>query len=157
MRASYIGPAVPHTPLTRRPRQAPPSRRGTTVVCRSSQSQRGGLRVLEWTGGVLPQGKLVAAVKAAWRQLWLAFMRELAPQSNTGGYSRPTYGFRNDIGTADFPAEGGRYVLYLGANAFSADLPPATCIPSLPSQPPQLTMASPSPQATRALGATGWR
>jgi len=52
--------------------------------------------------------------KAGWREAWLTFMRELAPQSKDGGYTRPTYTFQNQIGERDFPAEPGRYVVYLG-------------------------------------------
>ncbi|CAM9768445.1 unnamed protein product [Phaeothamnion confervicola] len=41
-------------------------------------------------------------------------MRELAPQSSDGGYVRPTYGFRGTIGSPEFPADSGRYHVYLG-------------------------------------------
>ena len=85
----------------------------------SSSSSAGGLRLLEWAGrtGILPgQGTIVKTAKFGWNQLWLTFMRELAPQSNDGGYKRPSYTFQHRIGQhPDFPAvTDGRYVLYLG-------------------------------------------
>eukprot|EP00887_Chlorella_sp_A99_P002660 scaffold6.g2660.t1 len=41
-------------------------------------------------------------------------MRELAPQSAGGGYVRPSYTFTHLIGDPSFPAEPGRYHLYVG-------------------------------------------
>jgi putative glutathione S-transferase len=84
------------------------------TACESNNTSRGGFRVLEWTGDLLPQGRLVSTAKFTWRQLWLAFMRELAPQSSDGGYQRPSYGFQGFIGSSEFPVEAGRYFLYLG-------------------------------------------
>lgn len=97
--------------------RGPPSRRSTRH--RSSYTVKawlnvGGFRLLEWTGAIVPQGRLVTAAKFTWRQLWLAFMRELAPQSTTGAYQRPSYTFQNCIGDVEFPVEVGRYVIYLG-------------------------------------------
>lgn len=83
------------------------------ILCQSAKSN-GGLRILEWTGSVVPQGLLVKTAKYAWRQAWLTLMKELAPQNKSGGYSRPTYTFQNPIGSPEFPEESGRYVLYLG-------------------------------------------
>lgn len=40
-------------------------------------------------------------------------MAELAPQSADGSYVRPSYGFRGQLGTADFPLEEGRYHMYV--------------------------------------------
>jgi putative glutathione S-transferase len=72
------------------------------------------LNLLEWTGAVVPQGQLVKTAKLGWRTLWLTFMTELAPQSGDGVYSRPPAAYQSRIGSAQFPAEAGRYVLYLG-------------------------------------------
>jgi len=66
--------------------------------CRAGPRVSKGLSVLEWTGNVVPQGTLVKGVKLGWRQLWLAFMRELAPQDRTGGYQRPSYASAGFIG-----------------------------------------------------------
>ncbi|KXZ42037.1 hypothetical protein GPECTOR_218g461 [Gonium pectorale] len=41
-------------------------------------------------------------------------VRELAPQTRTGQYSRPAYSFGSRIGDPQFPPEAGRYHLYLG-------------------------------------------
>jgi len=74
-----------------------------------------GLGILEWTGGLVPQGGIVTAAKLGWKQIWLAFMRELAPQSSKGEYQRPGYAFDGAIGEGEFPLElNGRYVLYIG-------------------------------------------
>jgi hypothetical protein len=40
-------------------------------------------------------------------------MAELAPQSSDGSYVRPTYGFKGQLGTAEFPLEEGRYHMYV--------------------------------------------
>ncbi|PNW72916.1 hypothetical protein CHLRE_14g611517v5 [Chlamydomonas reinhardtii] len=73
-----------------------------------------GFSLLEWTNQVLPQGQLVSGVKEGWKMAWMAMMRELAPQSKDGAYTRPTYAFGGRLGEAEFPAEAGRYHLYLG-------------------------------------------
>lgn len=86
-------------------------RRGRLLVACNAGSP---FKVLELTGKFLPQGQLVKVAKSGWRELWLTFMRELAPQNKAGSYSRPGYTFQGRIGNADFPAESGRYVLYLG-------------------------------------------
>ena len=54
---------------------------------------RGGLGLLEWAGGVVPQGAVVGAAKAGWRGAWAAMVAELAPQDAAGGYARPAAGF----------------------------------------------------------------
>lgn len=41
-------------------------------------------------------------------------MAELAPQSKSGSYERPSYASTGVIGSSQFPDEGGRYQLYLG-------------------------------------------
>lgn len=90
------------------------NRRVHVAVAKQDQpGTKGGLRVLEWTGGLLPQGQLVKTAKFGWQTLWLTFMRELAPQSSDGNYKRPSYTFQNRIGDPTFPPHG-RYFLYLG-------------------------------------------
>ena len=75
--------------------------------------------VLEWAGGVVPQGALVRTAKAGWRGTWAAMVAELAPQDASGGYQRPVAGFL----AADFRPGGvgstsgalpEEYVLYVG-------------------------------------------
>ncbi|KAK9868292.1 hypothetical protein WJX84_005861 [Apatococcus fuscideae] len=73
-----------------------------------------GLGVLEWTGKLIPQGLLVKGVKTGWRTAWELMMKELAPQSSDGDYTRPSYGYIHSIGTPEFPEETNRYVLYVG-------------------------------------------
>ncbi|KAG2492999.1 hypothetical protein HYH03_008663 [Edaphochlamys debaryana] len=73
-----------------------------------------GFSLLEWSNKVLPQGQLVGGVKEGWRLAWAAMMREMAPQSRDGAYQRPQYAFGGKIGDPAFPAEAGRYHLYLG-------------------------------------------
>ena len=92
------------------------NRQSCRILCQQGQNPgtKGGLRVLEWTGGLLPQGQLVKTAKFGWQTVWLTFMRELAPQSSDGMYKRPSYSFQHRIGDADFPAQPGRYFLYLG-------------------------------------------
>lgn len=46
-----------------------------------------GLSLLSLPG--VPRAALVGAARLAWRQSWLALMRELAPQSTFGAYVRP--------------------------------------------------------------------
>lgn len=52
-----------------------------------------------------PQGSLVflTGVKSGWRFAWQTMMKELAPQTADGSYSRPSYDFQAKIGDADFP------------------------------------------------------
>ncbi|KAL6779675.1 hypothetical protein ACKKBG_A13255 [Auxenochlorella protothecoides x Auxenochlorella symbiontica] len=89
------------------------SRARNLTTCGATRPKKG-LSILEWTGGVIPQGVLVSGVKAAWKAAWLTFMRELAPQDAEGAYVRPTYSFEGVLGSPDFPLETGRYRLYLG-------------------------------------------
>lgn len=86
----------------------------TDEMRRESTSSWRGLRLLEWTNGIVPQSSLVTAAKFGWKSIWLTFMRELAPQSDNGSYSRPKYAFQHRIGDKDFPFESGRYAVYLG-------------------------------------------
>ncbi|CAM9160868.1 unnamed protein product [Choristocarpus tenellus] len=73
-----------------------------------------GFGILELAGGVLPQGMIVKSAKLAWKTIWLQMMRELAPQSADGSYVRPSYDFRGWLGKGRFPAEEGRYHVYIG-------------------------------------------
>lgn len=88
--------------------------RKVTCSAERSGSSRKGLGILEWTGKNVPQGPLVQAAKFSWKQIWLVFMNELAPQSKDGAYKRPGYAFNGRVGSFEFPVEAGRYVLYLG-------------------------------------------
>lgn len=104
------------------PRRYPPlprilsTKTSRRVACSAERagSSRKGLGILEWTGKNLPQGPLVQAAKFSWKQIWLVFMNELAPQSKDGAYMRPGYAFNGRLGSFEFPVEAGRYVLYLG-------------------------------------------
>ena len=82
--------------------------------------------MLEWTGKLVPQGLLVkgilsqnscltmrdlqkcicyvfAGVKTGWKFAWQTMMKELAPQTADGSYSRPSYDFQARIGDPNFP------------------------------------------------------
>jgi putative glutathione S-transferase len=75
-----------------------------------------GFNLLENTSKILPQGNLVKVAKGSWNLIWKRMMAELAPQSKTGSYERPSYKSNGKIGSGadDFPDEKGRYHLYLG-------------------------------------------
>eukprot|EP00879_Flechtneria_rotunda_P003181 GHRR01003404.1.p1 GENE.GHRR01003404.1~~GHRR01003404.1.p1 ORF type:complete len:405 (+),score=101.52 GHRR01003404.1:151-1365(+) len=88
-------------------------RRAITVLARSQQVDKG-FSLLEWTSKLVPQGALVTGAKTGWRLAWQAMVRELAPQDQTGNYSRPKYAFDEQIGTPQFPAASGRYHVYVG-------------------------------------------
>jgi len=81
-----------------------------------TSGNNGGLRILEWAGrgGLLPQPLLVQTAKTGWREAWKIMVSELAPQSKSGDYIRPTYGFQGKLGTSEHPAVPGRYQLYVG-------------------------------------------
>ena len=89
------------------------NKKNARVVCLAS-GDKGGLKLLEWSGKLVPQGPLVKTAKMAWKQVWLTFMQELAPQSQKGEYKRPTYQFNGRIGDAEFPVEPGRYAILVG-------------------------------------------
>ena len=108
-----------------RPRSAARSHRAPLTVRAASEGGDGGpeapkdvkaahkgLSLLSITGAIIPQGKLVYAVKLAWKTAWEVFMRELAPQSTKGGFVRPISAFAG-ADTALSP-DAGRYVLYVG-------------------------------------------
>ncbi|KAK9916212.1 hypothetical protein WJX75_000127 [Coccomyxa subellipsoidea] len=73
-----------------------------------------GFGLLEWTGKVISQGTLVKGAKMGWHFAWETMMKELAPQTKDGSYARPTYKLKGVIGSPEFPAETGRYHLYVG-------------------------------------------
>ena len=74
-----------------------------------------GFNILETTSKVLPQGKLVKTAKNSWTFVWKRFMAELAPQSKSGSYERPSYKSNGSIGESNtFPDDAGRYHLYVG-------------------------------------------
>jgi putative glutathione S-transferase len=77
-----------------------------------------GFNLLEVASKVVPQGNIVRVAKFGWKFIWSRFMAELAPRDKaTGDYKRPTYGFDKAIQrgeTAEYPAEAGRYHLYVG-------------------------------------------
>ncbi|EWM28840.1 glutathione transferase [Nannochloropsis gaditana] len=73
-----------------------------------------GLRLLEWTNGLISQKALVKTARTSWNMLWKILMTELAPQGKDGEYVRPTYSFTDSLGSPAFPLEEGRYHLYVG-------------------------------------------
>lgn len=74
-----------------------------------------GFNLLENASKIIPQGKIVKTAKESWKFLWNRFMAELAPQSKSGSYERPSYASNGIIGVSkEFPDEGSRYHLYLG-------------------------------------------
>jgi putative glutathione S-transferase len=58
------------------------------------------------------QGALVSVVRESWKLSWKRLLSELAPQSKTGGYTRPVSKFQSKNEILD--AEPGRYYVYLG-------------------------------------------
>jgi len=97
----------------------PPRGRRLAVAVRAAGNERAneGLGLLKWAGAVVPQGAVVKGVKGGWKLAWETMMRELAPQSKDGEYTRPTYSFAGRISSspgAQFPAESGRYAVYVG-------------------------------------------
>lgn len=85
--------------------RTPPSRR-LTVVDATPPGDRisKGLNVMEWTGGLVPQGLLVTGVQESWKLAWSTLVRELAPQDKDGGYYRQKSAFTGRIGSPQFPA-----------------------------------------------------
>lgn len=73
-----------------------------------------GFALLEKAGKLFPQGQLVNAVKVGWRLAWQLMVRELAPQTKDGQYSRPQNAFDEVIGSDEFPVESSRYLVYVG-------------------------------------------
>ena len=73
-----------------------------------------GFNILGTASKILPQGRIVKTAKESWKFIWKRMMAELAPQSKSGTYERPSYASNGVIGSSQFPDEGGRYHLYLG-------------------------------------------
>ena len=48
-------------------------------------------------------GQSFAGAKNGWKLAWKTMMKELAPQTADGSYSRPSYDFQARIGDANFP------------------------------------------------------
>ena len=44
-----------------------------------------------------------AGAKTGWKLAWQTMMKELAPQTADGSYSRPSYDFQARIGDPQFP------------------------------------------------------
>lgn len=68
-------------------------------------------------GKSLPPKLLIKFAKFVWTTLWRIMMSNLAPRSKSGEYIRPNSQFRNFVGTEagnPYPAEAGRYNLYVG-------------------------------------------
>eukprot|EP00882_Tetradesmus_deserticola_P014725 GHRQ01015671.1.p1 GENE.GHRQ01015671.1~~GHRQ01015671.1.p1 ORF type:complete len:191 (+),score=38.88 GHRQ01015671.1:145-717(+) len=84
------------------------------VRCQQQQQVNKGFSLLEWTSMLVPQGALVTGAKTGWRLAWETMVRELAPQDNSGSYTRPANAFNERIGSPRFPVESGRYHLYVG-------------------------------------------
>ncbi|KAF8065797.1 yqjG [Scenedesmus sp. PABB004] len=108
-------PPAPGGAATRAGARRPPRTRAAAVAVRAAAQQpQSGLSLLTWTSKLVPQGALVSGAKAGWRLAWETMVRELAPQDAGGGYARPGYAFDEQIGSARFPAESGRYHVYVG-------------------------------------------
>ena len=73
-----------------------------------------GFNLLEIASSIVPQGRIVSAVKESWKFGWKRMMAELAPQDKEGRYTRPSYSFEGRIGSNAFPDEPGRYHLFVG-------------------------------------------
>lgn len=103
-----------HANVAQVPRKS--SRRSILRPVAAEQGQKvdKGLGVLEWTGSLVPQGLLVKGAKNGWKLAWQTMMKELAPQTADGSYSRPSYDFQARIGDPQFPVESGRYHVYVG-------------------------------------------
>ncbi len=74
-----------------------------------------GFNILENASKLIPQGSVVKTAKESWKFIWTRMMTELAPQDKTGSYTRPSYSFTGQLGSSEFPDEGGgRYAVYVG-------------------------------------------
>mmetsp|Transcript_5211 Transcript_5211/g.13129 ORF Transcript_5211/g.13129 Transcript_5211/m.13129 type:complete len:401 (+) Transcript_5211:34-1236(+) len=111
------GFSVPSLPVFRSAAHGGRGGAALRLVCQDQTKVSKGFNVLELTGALIPQGKLVTGVKTGWKFAWTTLMRELAPQSEDGSYVRPKYTFQQTISSdpgAKFPDEAGRYHLYAG-------------------------------------------
>ena len=62
----------------------------------------------------MPPKILIQLVRWIWTTLWHVMMSKLAPRDRAGSYVRPESQFRNAIGDEAYPAESGRYKLFVG-------------------------------------------
>ncbi|MEM8641774.1 MAG: glutathione S-transferase family protein [Cyanobacteria bacterium P01_G01_bin.54] len=62
----------------------------------------------------LPAQPIIQTGQWVWQTLWQIMMSQLAPSRDDGTYARPQSGFRDAVGTAQYPAASGRYRLYVG-------------------------------------------
>lgn len=62
----------------------------------------------------LPPKLIIQTGRFVWTTLWHLMMSNLAPRDRSGAYIRPESEFRNRVGTEQYPAEPGRYKLYIG-------------------------------------------
>ena len=65
-------------------------------------------------GKSLPPKFIIRAGQFVWTTMWKIMMSNLAPSDREGSYKRPPSQFRDVIGNSTFPAESGRYRLYVG-------------------------------------------
>lgn len=82
-----------------------PARHRTMLVTKAGSKERisKGFNVMEWTGGLVPQGLLVTGVQESCKLAWTTLVRELAPQDKDGGYYRQKAAFNGRICSAQFP------------------------------------------------------
>ncbi|KAL3140007.1 hypothetical protein ABBQ38_004290 [Trebouxia sp. C0009 RCD-2024] len=109
-----LAPVVEHKPFGRAAKSGTGRIRKPISMSASGPKVDKGFGVLEWTGKLVPQGLLVKGVKNGWKFAWQTMMKELAPQTADGSYSRPSYDFQARIGDPNFPVESGRYHIYIG-------------------------------------------
>ncbi len=65
----------------------------------------------------LPTSFLIVTAKWVWHTMWQTMMSQLAPSSKEGSYQRPSSQFTQSVSnnsSAVYPAEEGRYRLYVG-------------------------------------------
>jgi putative glutathione S-transferase len=65
-------------------------------------------------GKSLPPKFVIRTGQWVWTTMWKIMMSNLAPRDRQGAYIRPSSEFREQIGKETFPAESGRYRLYVG-------------------------------------------
>jgi len=65
-------------------------------------------------GKSLPPKFIIRTGYFVWTTMWKIMMSSLAPSDREGSYVRPTSEFRDTIGNSRFPAEAGRYRLFVG-------------------------------------------
>jgi len=65
-------------------------------------------------GKSLPPKFVIRTGQWVWTTMWKIMMSNLAPRDRHGAYIRPSSEFREQIGKETFPAQSGRYRLYVG-------------------------------------------